>query len=292
MSDLIIILTGCFVTIACALLGCFLVLRKMAMVGDAISHSVLPGIVISYLLLESRDSFVMILGAGIFGILTTVLIENLHRNMRLQEDATIGVVFTTFFSIGVILISANAENIDLDQDCVLYGELAHIPLDTIVIGGMNVGPMALWSALIMLIAVTAFIILFYRRLQLTTFDPGFATALGISTMVWHYSLMSLVSFTTVVSFESVGAILVVAFLIVPAATAYLITTKLEKMLWYAAGFSILSTISGYYLAYYLDASIAGCMSVMAGAIFGITMLFQKLQFTNYNEHQIASDKSV
>jgi manganese/zinc/iron transport system permease protein len=274
-SDLIILLTGSFIAITCSLLGCFLVLRKMAMVGDAISHSVLPGIVIAYLISGSRDSLTMIIGAGIVGILTTLLIENLHSKIRLQEDATIGVVFTTFFSIGVILISANAENIDLDQDCVLYGELAHIPLDSIYLNGVSVGPPSMYIAGGLLLTVLVFVMLFFRKLQVTTFDPGFAASLGISTLVWHYALMSMVSITTVISFEAVGAILVVAFLIVPAATAYLITTKLNKMLKLATLIALLSTIGGYYMAYLLDASIAGSMSTVAGIIFMLVFLVHK-----------------
>jgi manganese/zinc/iron transport system permease protein len=274
-ADLIILITGTFIAITCSLLGCFLVLRKMAMVGDAISHSVLPGIVIAYLISGSRDSFTMIVGAGIVGIFTTLLIENLHSKIRLQEDATIGVVFTTFFSIGVILISANAENIDLDQDCVLYGELAHIPLDTMYLNGYLIGPPSMYLAGGLLLAVLAFVVFFYRKLQLTTFDPGFAASLGVSTLIWHYALMSLVSVTTVISFEAVGAILVVAFLIVPAATAYLITNRLKSMLKLAAFFAFTSTIIGYYMSYLLDASIAGSMSTSAGIIFLLVFLVHK-----------------
>src|SRR4051812_23293078 len=130
MDTIFIILTGSLVAASCGLLGCYLVLRKMALIGDAISHAVLPGIVIAFLISGSRDSLVMIAGAGVIGLLTTFLIEFLHRKARLQEDASIGVIFTTLFALGVILISYYAENIDLDQDCVLYGEIAFVPLDT------------------------------------------------------------------------------------------------------------------------------------------------------------------
>jgi manganese/zinc/iron transport system permease protein len=248
----------------------------MAMMGDAISHSVLPGIAIAYLLSNSRDSWVMLLGATAFGILTTLLIEQVHQRMRVQEDASIGLVFTAFFSIGVIIISAYAENIDLDQECVLYGEMVHLPLQSLYWGKQAIGPMAMYNAVVMLLLVLTAIVLAFRRLQVCTFDPGFAVSLGISVSVWHYLLMSLVSFTTVVSFEAVGAILVVAFLVVPSSAAFLLTQRLSHMLVLAALIALFSAVGGYYLAYWLDASIAGCMTCVAGLFFLVAFLSQRL----------------
>src|SRR3990170_8563959 len=145
MNDLYIILTAALVSTSCALLGCFLVLRKMAMVGDAISHAVLPGIVLAFLISGSRDSITMLVGAGLIGIVTTFLIEFLHKKAKLQTDASIGVTFTWLFAVGVVLISLFAGQVDLDQDCVLYGEIAYVPLDLWITGnGTIMGPRALY----------------------------------------------------------------------------------------------------------------------------------------------------
>jgi len=274
MNDLYIILTATLVSASCALLGSFLILRRMAMVGDAISHAVLPGIVIAFLLSGSRDSVTMLLGAGIIGMFTTFLIEFFHKKARLQTDASIGVTFTWLFAIGVVMISLFAGKVDLDQDCVLYGEIAYVPLDVIITqGGLNIGPKALYVSGIILLANVLFIFLAYRKLFLTTFDPAFARAIGISTTLWHYALMGAVSMTTVASFESVGAILVVALLIAPAATAYLLTDNFKTMLGLACLAGTVSSITGYYLAVWLDGSIAGAIATMSGVLFGIAMIF-------------------
>lgn len=268
-----IILTGSLVAISCSLLGSFLILRKMSMVGDAISHSVLPGIVIAFFLAGSMQSFWMLLGAGILGVLTTFLIEFFHQKGKLQTDASIGVTFTWLFALGVILVTYYAGNAHIDQDCILYGEIAYVPIDLVYTASGNViGPEAVIILSIVLIMILAFIGTFYKELFITTFDASFAKAIGISTSKWHYLLMGMVSLTTVASFESVGAILVVAFLIAPASSAYLITKDLKPMLLISAGFGVLSAILGYYLSYVLNGSIAGAMVTISGVIFTICYL--------------------
>lgn len=274
MNAFYIILTACLVSVSCALLGCYLVLRKMAMVGDAISHAVLPGIVIAFLISGSRDSITMLAGAGLIGILTTFLIEFFHKKAKLQTDASIGVTFTWLFAIGVVLISLFAGKVDLDQDCVLYGEIAYVPLDLIITGnGLILGPKAFYVMGSVLLVILVFIILGYKELYLTTFDPAYASAIGISTTLWHYLLMGAVSATTVASFESVGAILVVALLIAPAAAAYLITDNFKMMLILACALGILSSVTGYYLAVWLDGSIAGAIATMTGIFFFSVLVF-------------------
>ena len=268
-----IILTGSLVAISCSLLGSFLILRKMSMVGDAISHSVLPGIVIAFFLAGSMQSFWMLLGAGILGVLTTFLIEFFHQKGKLQTDASIGVTFTWLFALGVILVTYYAGNAHIDQDCILYGEIAYVPIDLVYTASGNViGPEAVIILSIVLIMILAFIGTFYKELFITTFDASFAKAIGISTSKWHYLLMGMVSLTTVASFESVGAILVVAFLIAPAASAYLITKDLKPMLLISAGFGVMSAILGYYLSYVLNGSIAGAMVTISGVIFTVCYL--------------------
>ncbi len=239
------------------------------MVGDAISHAVLPGIVIAFLISGSRGNFVMLAGAAAIGVLTTILIEILHKKANLQEDASIGVTFTSLFAFGVILISSFTGQVDLDQECVLYGEIAYVPLDPILLGnGTSIGPRALWISGTVLLIIIIALVKGYKGLALTTFNADYAKALGISTAFWHFGFMGLVSLTTVVSFESVGAILVVALLIAPPATAYLLTESLKKMLWLTALLGILTAVGGYYLALILDGSIAGAMATFAGVLFG------------------------
>lgn len=274
MNDLWIILSGSLVALCCSLLGCFLILRKMAMVGDAISHAVLPGIVIAYLFSGTREVLPMLIGAASLGVLTTLLIELFYKKARLQSDAAIGITFTWLFAIGIILISLFAGQVDLDQDCVLYGDIAYVPLDLWITGSnVNLGPRTVWIMGGTLILIGLYIRLGYKGLLITTFNSDYAAAIGISTAFWHYSLMSAVSLTTVVSFESVGAILVVAFLVVPPATAYLLTDRLDRMLWLSALFGIASAIGGYYLAYWIDSSIAGAMATVSGVLFFLVFLF-------------------
>lgn len=274
MNDFYIILTASLVASSCALLGCFLILRRMAMVGDAISHAVLPGIVIAFLLSGSRDSVTMLIGAGLIGIFTTFLIEFFHKKAKLQTDAAIGVTFTWLFAVGVVLISIFAGKVDLDQDCVLYGEIAYVPLDIIITSaGTNLGPKAPYVMGFVLVVIIVFIVVGYKELFLTTFDPAYATAIGISTILWHYLLMAAVSITTVSSFESVGAILVVALLIAPAATAYLLTDNFKWMLLLSCLAGIIASITGYYVAVWLDGSIAGAIAAMSGIIFALAMIF-------------------
>ena len=271
LDDIYIVLTGALVAISCSLLGCFLILRKMAMVGDAISHAVLPGIVIAFLISGSRDSIPMLIGAGSIGFLTTFLIEFFHQKARLQQDASIGITFTWLFALGVILISAYASKVDLDQDCVLYGEIAYIGL------GESGIPHTTSLMFIIMLCIILFIIMGYKELLLTAFDPHYAVSIGFSAMLWHYLLMGLVSFTTVAAFDSVGSILVVAFLIAPAATAYLLTDKLKHMLVIAAFVGIISAIVGYIIAVIFDGSIAGAMSAVCGIEFLLAFLFSPTQ---------------
>lgn len=267
VASLWIILTGILAASSCGLLGSFLVLRKMSMLGDAISHAVLPGIVLAFIITQSRHPIPMLIGAGALGLLTAFCTEFLHRAGRLQSDASIGVTFTWLFAVGVILVSMYAGQVDLDQDCVLYGEIAYVPWDIWIVGGHSWGPRAVWILGSVCLIDLLFVWMCYKELKLTTFDPQLAQSLGISTRLFHYLLMGAVSITTVAAFESVGAILVVAMLIAPGATAYLLTDRLHVMLGLAMLFGALSAIGGYALAHWLDASIAGAMATIAGLLF-------------------------
>ncbi|TXD83845.1 metal ABC transporter permease [Subsaximicrobium wynnwilliamsii] len=266
-------LIASIVAIACAIPGTFLVLRKMAMISDAISHSILPGIVVGFFITQDLNSPWLILLAAFTGVITVVLVENIQKTGLVKEDTAIGLVFPVLFSIGVILIAKNANDVHLDIDAVLLGELAFAPFDRIYMGGVDVGPKSLWVIGSILLITITLLILFFKELKLSTFDKGLSASLGFSPIVIHYGLMSVASVTTVGAFDAVGAILVVALMIAPAASAYLLTTDLKKMLLLSIGFGILSAISGYWMAYWLDASIAGSITTMLGILFLVVYLF-------------------
>ena len=266
-------LIASLVAIACAIPGTFLVLRKMAMISDAISHSILPGIVIGFFITQDLNSPLLILLAAFTGIITVVLVEYIQKTGLVKEDTAIGLVFPALFSIGVILIAKNANDVHLDVDAVLLGELAFAPFDRLFIGETDVGPKSLWIIGSILGITIGLLLAFFKELKLSTFDKGLAASLGFSPAIIHYGLMSVASVTTVGAFDAVGAILVVALMIAPAATAYLLTTDLKKMLWLAVIFGVLSAISGYWFAHWLDASIAGSITTMLGFIFLIVFLF-------------------
>jgi manganese/zinc/iron transport system permease protein len=269
-----IILTGSLAAGSCALVGCFLVLRKMSMLGDAISHAVLPGIALAFLISGGRETAPMLIGAGLLGVVTAFVIETLNRAGKLQQDASIGVTFTWLFAVGVIIITNQAGTVDLDQDCVLYGEMAFVTIYSwITEAGVNLGPRAVWTLGFVFLLNLGFVVLGYKELKITSFDPALAASLGISATLWHYLLMGMVSLTTVGAFESVGAILVVAMLIAPAATAYLLTDRLERMLLYSVLFGVASSIFGYYLATAINGSIAAAIAVVAGVFFALALLF-------------------
>lgn len=261
------------VAVGCAIPGTFLVLRRMSMMSDAISHTVLLGIVIAFFITKSITSPLLFIGAAIMGVITVFLVEMLHRTNLIREDAAIGLVFPAIFSVAVLLISRFAGDVHIDTDAVLLGELAFAPFNRIKLGGVDIGPEALYVSGIILVVNLFFIIVFYKELKLATFDPALAAALGFAPVAIHYGLMALVSITAVGSFDAVGSILVVAFMITPPAAAYLLTDRLSRMLVYSSLIGIFSAVSGYWLAHLLDASIAGSMATMTGVSFLTVYLF-------------------
>ncbi|WP_298898561.1 metal ABC transporter permease [uncultured Psychroserpens sp.] len=266
-------LIASLVAIACAIPGTFLVLRKMAMISDAISHSILPGIVVGFFITHDLGSPLLILLATLAGVVTVVLVEYIQKTGLVKEDTAIGLVFPALFSIGVILIKKNADDIHLDVDAVLLGELAYAPFDRLFVSGVDLGPKSLWIVGAILLITIVLLVAFFKELKLSTFDKGLAASLGFSPVIIHYGLMTVSSITTVGAFDAVGAILVVALMIAPAATAYLLTTDLKKMLFLSIAFGIFSAISGYWFAHWLDASIAGSITTMLGVLFLLVYLF-------------------
>lgn len=261
------------VAIACAIPGVFLVLRKMSLISDAISHSILPGIVIGFFITHDLNSPWLILLAAATGILTVVLVEFIQKTGLVKEDTAIGLVFPAMFSIGVILIAKNANDVHLDVDAVLLGELAFAPFDRVLLSAIDFGPKSLIVMGCILLITIALLFLFFKELKVSTFDAGLSAAMGISPVVMHYGLMSISSVTVVGAFDAVGAILVVALMIAPAATAYLLTSDLKKMLLIAIGCGVFSAIAGYWLAHLMDASISGSITTMLGIFFLAVYLF-------------------
>lgn len=261
------------VAVACSLPGVFLVLRKMSMMSDAITHTILLGIVIAFFITESLTSPFLIVGAAIMGVITVFLTEVLNSTKLVSEDSAIGVVFPLLFSIAIIIISKYAGSVHLDTDSVLLGELAYAPFDRLVLFGRDIGPKAIYSMGIILILNLIFIIGFFKELKIVTFDPALATILGFIPSLIHYSLMSLVSITAVGAFESVGSILVIAFMIGPPVSAYLLTEDLKIMIFLSALIGSINGILGYQMAAYFDVSIAGSMAVMTGISFLLVFIF-------------------
>jgi len=261
------------VAAACAIPGVFLVLRRMAMMSDAISHAILLGIVLAFFVIPDISSPILIIGAALSGVLTVTLVELLNKTGLVKEDAAIGLVFPVLFSIGVILIARYAWNVHLDVHSVLLGELAFAPFDRLLLFGHDIGPKSLYVMGTILFLNLILITLFYKELKIVTFDAGLAAALGFSPGLIHYGLMSLVSVTAVGAFDAVGSILVVALMIAPPAAAYLLTDNLSKMIIISVLLGVISSVSGFWLAILLDANIAGAMATMAGLLFVIVYLF-------------------
>lgn len=266
-------LIASLVAIACAIPGVFLVLRKMSLISDAISHSILLGIVLGFFITQDLSSPLLIGMAALAGVITVILVEAVQNTKLVKEDTAIGLVFPAMFSIGIILISKNASDVHLDIDAVLLGELAFAPFNRWYIGDIDLGPKALWVIGSILLVLIVLLILYFKELKISTFDPGLSAALGFSPVLMYYGLMTISSVTIVGAFDAVGAILVVALMIVPAAAAYLLTADLKKMLALSISFGLFSAISGYWMANLLNASISGSMATVLGLVFLLVYLF-------------------
>lgn len=266
-----ILLTASLVGLTCGIMGVFLILRRMAMMADAISHTVLLGIVVAYLVTRELSGIHMLIGAIVAGLLTAVLVQWFHAR-GVQQEASIGIVFTALFAIGVVLIAAKVGNAHLDIQHSLMGEITFVPWELTDLPWIGAVPEAVVILSLVLVVILAVILAFYKEWKITTFDPLLAASLGLPVMLMHYVFMGLVSITTVASFDAVGAILVVAMLITPAAAAYLWTNRLSFMLVLSASFGILSALIGYGIAWWLDTSISGSMAFATGILFMASFL--------------------
>lgn len=266
-----IIAVGALVGIAAALPGTFLVLRRTSMLADAISHSILFGIMVVWMITRATSGPVQLIGAAGAGLLTVVLTEWLARTGRVRNDAAIGLVFPALFAAGAVLMNVYARDVHIDVHTVLLGEIAFTPLDTMVVFGRDV-PQALVILAIVTLVNAAFVTAFYKELKLTTFDPQLAFALGFPPAVVSYTLLGLTSVTAVASFDAVGVVLFVAFVIVPPSAAYLLTDRLWRVLAYAVGIAFASSIIGYVLATLWNVSIGGMMALASGAFLVAAIL--------------------
>ena len=259
---------------ACALLSPFLVLRKLSMVSDAISHSVLLGIVLAFFIVKDVGSPLLIAGAALFGVITVFAVEFLSGTGLVKNDDAVGIVFPMFFALAVVLITKFARNVHLDTDIVLMGEVIIAPLNRTEFLGMDL-PKAFVQMGILFIVNLIFIIIFFKELKITTFDKGFAKLAGFSSVALFYALMTLSSLTAVTAFDAVGAILVVSFLITPGAAAYLISKDLKVMIAISVGYAVINSVLGYVLSLLMNVSMSGMTAAVAGVTFLITFLFNR-----------------
>lgn len=273
-----IITAGVLSAVSAALLGNFLILRKMSLLGDAISHAVLPGLAAAFFISDSRSSIPMFIGAVLVGLLTAVFTEWIRGVGKVDEGASMGVVFTSLFALGLVMIVQAADQVDLDPGCVLYGAIELTPLDLWQFGAFEIPRVVVVLGVVTVINLL-FVLLFFKELKISAFDPSLATASGFPAWLMHYLLMMLVAVTAVASFESVGNILVVAMLVVPPAAAYMLTDRLGVMIFISVIIGSIAAASGHLAALYVpqwfgfrSTSTAGMMAVMIGLLFVICAL--------------------
>lgn len=267
--QLIVVLTA----VACALPGSLLVLRRSAMLTDAISHAVLPGLVGGFLVAGRLDSPLLLLFAVLAGMLTAALVEILRRHAKFREDAAIGLVFPALFSLGVIGVVRFAGDLHLDLDAVLMGDVTMAPFDRVLVDGRDWGPRGLWVAAVALLGVGTVLAALWKELKLATFDPALADLLGFRPAFLQHLLAAVVSATVVAALDVVGAVLVVALFVAPASAAWLLTDRLPTMLVLAALLGAGSALAGFWSATALDVSIAGMIATACGLVMALAVGF-------------------
>ncbi len=262
------------VALPCALLGVFLILRRMSLVGDAISHSALPGIVVAFAFVGDLSSPWLLVGAALAGLLVTFLIEQIHRHTRIKQDSAIGIAFTSLFALGLILIRVIiGDKVHLHQDMVLEGNLQHVAYaETVGVMGLDV-PDSLIPAAVVAAGTVILMIIFYRVLTLSSFDSGLAASFGYKPAVVHYGMMAVISVVVVSAFEAVGAILVIALLILPGATAYLCTHRLKLLLVLSVLHALVSSVMGMYFSVWLNGKESAGVVVAGTGLFVLAWMF-------------------
>lgn len=245
--------------ISCGLIGTYIMLRRMSLIGDALAHAVLPGVVVSFMV-AGKSEVALFIGAVVSGILTVLLIGFVNRNSKIKEDTSIGIIFTGAFALGILLVS-QLKQVHIDLSSYLFGDVL----------GVSTGDITL--SMIIMVVIIFCIVLFYKQLLLTSFDPTMAMTIGISTTLVHYMLMTLLSMSIVAGLQSVGVILIIAMLITPPATAYLLSNNLKKILLLSAMFGTISAITGLYLSYHFNFASGASIVLVAVALFMLAFLF-------------------
>jgi manganese/zinc/iron transport system permease protein len=274
-----IIATAAATNAACALVGSYLVLRRMSMMGDALSHAVLPGLAVAFItsgtIFGADNAYAigpLLVGAVAAGLLTSFLTQTLHEYAGVPADASMGVVFTSLFALGVVLIKRGIQGVHFDIACVYQGELLHAPFDRWVVLGYELPRAFVITAGVLLVNAVIIAVL-WKELKISSFDPALATTMGYSASLMHYLLMAMVAVTATASFEAVGSILVVAMLIIPPAAAHLLADRLGPMMLIAVILGIVAAVLGYVLGVWFDANVSGMMTVVAAALYGVAVLF-------------------
>lgn len=276
--DTWIVVAGILSALSCALLGNFLLLRRMSMMGDAISHAILPGLAIAFLWTGQRSSFVMFIGAAFTGVLVALFTQWIHRFGKVEQGASMGVAFSTLFALGLVLIRQAADHVHIDAECVLIGALELVPSTTWEIGGLFI-PRAVIILSVVLLLNIGFVFFLFKELKISSFDPQLATTLGIPSSLMHYLMMVFVAITATAAFESVGSILVIAMMIVPAAIAHLLTERLSAMIWISLLMGALAAVLGHLSAVIVpgwfglhSVSTSSMMAVVSGLLFLVVIM--------------------
>ena len=284
-----IIIIAVLVALCCSIMGCFIVVRRMAMMTDGISHGILLGIVLAFLISYNLDSPLQLIGAACSGVFLVILVETLNKTGLVAKDTAIGLCFPLFFSIGVILITFYAQNIHLDIDAVILGELAFAPFHRFELAGIDLGPRSLVTMAVIFIIICIFVTVFYKELLLSSFDSVYASLQGFRPKTIHYMLMVLLSIVCVGAFEAAGTILVVALIVTPASCSRLLTHSLKYMIILSQIIALTTSIAGFYTAYYLDVNIASTIVVINGicffVIYLLTELRKKRAFYRFSQHK-------
>jgi manganese transport system permease protein len=248
------LLMSAVVGLVCAVLSCYLILKGWSLMGDAVSHSVLPGVVLSYVM-----GLPFGVGAFVFGFLSVLMIGFVKRQTRLKEDAVMGIIFTGLFALGLVMISRTPSTVDLTH--ILFGNVLGIPNSDVI-----------QTLIIAAVTLTGLLIL-RKDLLLFCFDENQARAIGLNTTLLYYTLLSLLALTIVAALQTVGIILVIAMLITPGAIGYMLTDRFNRMMVIASIASVISSLAGAYLSYHLDASTGGCIVVLQALVFLVVFVF-------------------
>lgn len=285
MDEFLLIITAILVAIPAALLGVILLLNKSVMIGDAISHAVLPGIVIAYLIVGTMDNTYVLMGASIAGFITTLLIDFFQTKLAIQKDAAIGTATTFLFSLGVLLLALFfGQNTELDQECVLFGAIETTVIEQVLVGETIIGTRAIFQLIPLTIIVVLFVFFGFSRLKSWLFNASYTSLLGISITKWRLSVLLLLSLHAVLSFESVGAVMLIGLLVLPGATALLLAKNLKEAFVYAVIIAILACVIGVLIGFQINVSIAPVIIFSNSLLFIGVFIFNKSRKRNFTKN--------